>query len=192
MSKSITLSVAFATSLTLLSGAAHAQSAETFADPAITNGLSTLPGSALRDARDCLSAEGTSRAVRACTKTLKMAAPLPEVKAELYARRGLSHLSLGRYAKAAADFQAAARMDGGNKMAALGEGFAAMMRDDHATALARFSDCADDDGVAALSAYGTAMSHHMQGNIDDARAAYAQALSLRPGWDAVEEQLALL
>ena len=61
-----------------------------------------------------------------------------------------------------------------------------------ATALARFSDCADSENVAALSAYGMAMSHRMQGNLEDARAAYAQALSLRPGWDAVEAQLATL
>ena len=192
MSKSITLSVAFAASLTFLPGAAHAQSAETFADPAIANGLSTLPSEAVRDARDCLSAEGTSRAVRACTKTLKIAAPLPKVRAKLHARRGLSQLALGRYAKAAADFQTAGRMDGDNMMAALGEGFAALMREDHATALARFSDCADSENVAALSAYGMAMSHRMQGNLEDARAAYAQALSLRPGWDAVEAQLATL
>ena len=190
--RTLITTAAAAASLLSLSGAAHAQSAEVFSDPAIANGLSTLPGEALRDARDCLSGEGTSRAVRACTKTLKLAAPLPEVRAELHARRGLSQLALGRYAKAATDFQTAGRMDGDNMMAALGEGFAALMQDDHATALARFEECAGSEGVAALSAYGTAMSHHMRGNLADARAAYRAALDLRPGWDVVEEQLATL
>ena len=187
----ITKAAAAATFL-LLSSTAHAQSAEVFPDPAIANGLSKVSSEAVRDARDCLSGEGTSRAVRACTKTLRVAAPLPEVRAELHARRGLSQLALGRYAKAAADFQTAARMDGDNMMAALGDGFAALLREDHATALARFAECAESDSVAALSAYGTAMSHHMQGNVADARAAYRAALELRPGWDAVEEQLATL
>ena len=184
--------VAAAASLFVMSETAHAQSAETFSDPTIANGLSALPSAALRDAEDCLSGEGTSRAVRACTKTLKAAAPLPEVRAELHARRGLSQLALGRYAKAAEDFRTAGRLDGDNMMAALGEGFAALMQENHTLALARFAECADSEGVGALSAYGTAMSHHMQGNIADARAAYRVALNLRPGWDAVEAQLATL
>ena len=183
---------AAAASLFFMSAPAYAQAADTFSDSAIAKGLGTLPGEALRDARDCLSGEGTSRAVRACTRTLKIAAPLPEVRAEIHARRGLSQLALGRYAKAAADFQTAGRMDDDNMMAALGEGFAALMREDHAAALARFDECAGSEGVAALSAYGTAMSHHMRGNLADARAAYRAALDLRPGWDAVEEQLATL
>jgi len=192
MIKSSTFAVALAASTFLFIGTAHAQSAETFSDPAIANGLSTLAPAALREAQDCLQADGTSRAVRACTKTLQAAAPLPDIKAEILARRGISQLSMGRFDKAADDFQRAGSLDGDNMMAALGDGFAAIMQNDHDRALARFQDCSDSEGVAALSAYGMGLSYQMHGDTESAREAFLAALDLRPGWDAVEEQLAML
>ena len=186
------LAVLTAASSLLFVGGAHAQVGETFADPSIANGLSQLDSATLRDARDCLSADGTSRAVRACTKTLRATAPIPEIRSELYARRGISQLSMGRHDKAADDFARSAKLDGDNMMAALGDGFTALLQRDADRAMARFSDCAEDEGVAALSAYGMGLAHEIRGDVDAARAAYRTALAQRPGWDLVAEQLASL
>lgn len=176
----------------LLAAPAHAQTAETFSDPLVQSGLSQTSSQSQIIMRDCLSPDSSSRAVRACTKAIKASVAVPEIRSELYAKRGLHQLNMGRFAKASRDFAAAGRLDGENALAALGAGFTALREERLAEARAYFDRCRDDEAAFALAQYGVGMSYQMEGRAEDARAAYRHALELRPGWQAPAELLAQL
>ena len=176
----------------VLAAPAFAQNAETFSDPLIQSGLSQTSSQSQTIMKDCLATDSSSRAVRACTKAIKASVAVPEIRSDLYAKRGLHQLNMGRFAKASKDFAAAGRLDGENALAALGSGFAALRQDRLSEARAYFAECNGHEGANALAQYGVGMSYQMEGKAKEARAAYQEALQLRPGWDAPAELLAEL
>lgn len=159
---------------------------------AIGSGLSTISPEAQTDLTRCLSDESSSRAVRSCTKSLRAATPNDDVRAHIYTRRALHRLALGRFDDASGDFSRAAELKGDASLASVGDGFAAMMDSDLSTAREKFKDCSQSASVAPLAAYGLGLTHQMAGETLEARDAYQQALTLRPGWDAVEVQIETL
>ena len=176
----------------MLAAPAFAQNAETFSDPLIQSGLSQASSQSQIIMQDCLAPDSSSRAVRACTKAIRASVAVPEIRADLYAKRGLHQLNMGRFAKASTDFATAGRLDGENALAALGAGFTALRQERLAEARAYFAECQGHEGANALAQYGVGMSYQMEGRAEDARKAYRQALQLRPGWEAPAELLAEL
>lgn len=172
----------------LCSAAALFVAAPVSANEMVANSL-VATGSQPAMVSDCLSDDSSSRAIRACTKFIKAAVPDAEVRSGLHVRRGLHQLALGRYDKASDDFDQAARLNGNDDFARLGQGFAAMMDQDLMTARRKFEDCANRGGTASLAEYGLGLTFQMAGQTDAAREAYQRALVLRPGWSAVTEQL---
>ncbi|MGB3454792.1 MAG: tetratricopeptide repeat protein [Litorimonas sp.] len=163
--------------------AAHAN--EVFADPLIADGLASVPAGLQQTLEDCLSEDSSSRAIRACTKTLRAAPPNDDLRANLYTRRALHKMALGRFDEAATDFDRAGAVSGAEDMAALGQGFAAMMDRDLASAKSVF----EAKPGTPLAAYGLGLTHQMAGNDAEARKAYERALELRPGWVAVTDRM---
>ncbi|MEM7728582.1 MAG: tetratricopeptide repeat protein [Pseudomonadota bacterium] len=172
-----------------LAGATAAHAGETFADPTIADGLAAFPAALQETVSDCLNGESSSRAIRACSKTIRASVPNDELRAHLYTRRALHKMALGRFDDAASDFSRAGNLSGNSDLGSLGQGFAAMMDKDLTTAQASFRMSAEDAATAPLAEYGLGLTHQMAGETDEARNAYERALTLRPGWDAVTERM---
>lgn len=169
-------------------GTAHAN--EVFADPAIANGLQGATTEQQSLINDCLAPESSSRAIRACTKAIRLA-PMSDAKSQLFTRRALHQMALGRFDRAADDFRRAGEM-GGEDIASLGLGFSAMFNEDLETAQIHFADSSDSATVAHLAEYGMGLTYQMSGNTEQARQSYEAALEKRPGWNAVEAKLIAL
>lgn len=184
--KAFYIGASFALAMT---GTSHA---ETFTNPTLANGLSSVSSTAQSDLQNCLAEKSSSRAVRACTKTLKNVVPDAEIKAQLYTRRALHRLALGHHEAAARDFTQVGDLTGDSSLEALGHGFVAMLDQDLGTARRKFEDCNNRGSVAPLAEYGLGLTFQMAGESEEARAAYTRALDLRPGWTAVVEQIATL
>lgn len=176
----------------VLAMSATAAASETFPNALLSDGLSAVPSPAQASLNDCVSLDSSSRAIRACTKALRAAAPNNDVRSQLYTRRALHQMALGRHDDAAQDFTRAGDLANDTGLESLGHGFAAMMENDLTTARRKFEDCNKQGGIAPLAEYGLGLTHQMAGETDAARDAYARALSLRPGWVAVTEQMATL
>mgnify|MGYP001110182406 CR=1 FL=1 len=185
--KTILLSAGFVLAMTVTTSAS-----ETFPNATLANGLNVLPSPAQASMNDCLSTESSSRAVRACTKALRASAPNADVRSQLYTRRALHQMALGRHDNAAEDFSRAGDLANDRGLESLGHGFAAMMDNDLTTARRKFKDCNNHGNVAPLAEYGLGLTHQMAGETEAARDAYTRALNLRPGWVAVSEQMATL
>lgn len=169
-----------------------ATASETFSNTLTATGMNAVSSPAQASLNNCLSLESSSRAVRACTKALRASAPKDDVRSQLYTRRALHQMALGRHDDAAQDFTRAGDLANDTGLESLGHGFAAMMENDLTTARRKFEDCNNQGGIAPLAEYGLGLTHQMAGETDAARDAYARALSLRPGWVAVTEQMATL
>lgn len=176
----------------VLATAVATSATETFSNSSIANSLNTVPAAAQADIDDCLSTESSSRAVRACSKAIRAAQPSNEVRAHLYTRRALHRMALGRYDDAAGDFTRAGELKNDESLELLGHGFTAMMQNDLAKARRKFEDCNNRGKIAPIAEYGLGLTYQMAGAKVDARNAYERALSLRPGWTAVAEQMASL
>lgn len=169
-----------------------AAASETFPSALTTTGFDAVQSPAQVILNNCLSADSSSRAVRACTKALQASAPNYDVRSQLYARRALHQMALGRNDNAAEDFTRAGVLANDRGLETLGHGFAAMMENDLTTARRKFEDCNNQGRHAPLAEYGLGLTYQMAGETDAARDAYARALNLRPGWTAVTEQMATL
>lgn len=176
----------------VLAMTATASANETFPNATIASGLSAIQSPAHAAMTNCLSMESSSRAVRACTKALRASAPKDDVRSQLFTRRALHQMALGRHDDAAQDFTRAGNLVNDRGLESLGHGFAAMMDNDLATARRKFEDCNNQGSIAPLAEYGLGLTFQMAGETDAARDAYGRALSLRPGWVAVSEQMATL
>jgi len=184
-------SLILATSLTLVfAGTAAANG--TVSSSTISNGINSISTQAQQTLDTCLSTESSSRAIRACTKSIRAATPNDDVRAQLYTRRALHRMALGRHDDAAKDFSRAGQLSEDSGLESLGLGFAAMMNNDLTTARRNFEDCNNQGNIAPLAEYGLGLTYQMAGETDDARHAYGRALALRPGWTAVSEQIATL
>ncbi len=186
----------FTTTCLVVSLAAGTASAnEVFSDNSITTPFATANPEVAEDLRNCLTADmqlASSKAIRACTKAYKESVPQYALRSEILTRRGLLHLSNGTFEKASHDFQKASKLSNDNNLANLGSGFAALMQNDTATAMARFRDCDDHGDVAPLAAYGLALAFEQSGNPNSALEAYERALVLKPDWDAAQKNLSNL
>jgi Tfp pilus assembly protein PilF len=169
-----------------------AAASETFPNASIATGLDTVQSPAQATLDACLSMESSSRAIRACTKTLRASAPNDGVRSQLYTRRALHQMALGRHENAAEDFTRAGDLANDRGLESLGHGFAAMMENDLTTARRKFEDCNNQGRHAPLAEYGLGLTYQMAGETAAARDAYVRALTLRPGWAAVTEQMATL
>lgn len=183
--------------LTLAAGLILATSTSALASdmspiPGVSYGVNA--GSAATNAllEQCLSEDSSSRAIRSCTKLLRAAGPNETVRAQILARRGLHKMAMGRFEEATTDFTRSGDLADHEGLATLGQGFAAMLDNDIVTAKAKFEDCNNAGEIAPLAEYGLGMTYQMSGDQDRARLAFERALELRPGWDAAEEQMALL
>lgn len=172
-----------------------AQATEVFSDTSIASGLSGVDVKAAQNLRHCLEADtelASSRSIRACTKAYQASIPSYEIRSEILTRRGLLQFSKGKFDKAARDFTAASELSADNNLANLGNGFAALMKNDTQIAKAKFRDCDDRGQLASLAAYGLALALEQDGEMQAAEQAYQQALELRPDWEAAKENLANL
>lgn len=178
----------FATAALLLASATTAQAG----DPAKLLGGELAGTSEVQRLVDsCEAAESTSRAVRACTKLIKMA-PTSETRGAFTTRRALHRLALGEFERAAADFDRAGRLTGNESLGSLGTGYAALMDSDLTTARAQFEDCTSRAGLAPLAHYGLGLTYQAAGRNADARDSYQEALALRPGWSPAQAQMQTL
>ncbi len=170
--------------LTFMATSAHA------GEYRMTDGLADVPAASIEAYETCVNAqEGTSKAIRACTKTIKHSVPNKELRSNLYLKRGLLNLDAGDYKDAARDFKSAGKLNRYNEYATLGAGFSAMMREDYRAALDSFNDCGAHNSTAPLAMYGRAMTKEMQGDRDGAKADYKRAAELKPGWQAPQVEL---
>ncbi|CAM3872506.1 tetratricopeptide repeat protein [Litorimonas haliclonae] len=131
----------------------------------------------------------TSKTIRACTKAYKASIPNYDVKSDILTRRGWLQLSAKNYDRASRDFKSAAKLNSVNEIAYLGEGFAAMLQADYATAIAYFNDCMTHNEAAPLAYYGLGMTKELTGDKSGAFEAYSKAAKLRPDWQAPQEEL---
>lgn len=173
----------------VLATTAAAQATEVYADPVFADGLSSTSSVVQEWIDDCLADESSSKAIRACSKLIKAAPPRDDVKASLYTRRALHKMALGRFDDAAFDFQRSGEMSDSAEMATLGTGFAAMFQNDLETARTSFAESQDTERLAPLAAYGMGLTYEMNGDKTAARAAYEDALELRPDWKTVQEKV---
>lgn len=130
-----------------------------------------------------------AKAIRACTKAYKASIPNYDLKSDILTRRGWLQLSDGNYDRASRDFKSAAKLNNVNEIAFLGEGFAAMMQKDYATAIDYFNDCMTHNKAAPLAYYGLGMTKELTGDKSGALEAYTKAAKLRPDWQAPREEL---
>ena len=175
-----------------LAMAGTASASETFPNSSLLNRTNSVPTAAQNMLSDCLATESSSRAIRACSDAIRNAAPNDDVRGQLYTRRALHRMALGRHDDAAGDFTKAGSLTDNSGLESLGLGFTAMMNNDLTTARRKFEDCNNKGSVAPLAEYGLGLTYQMAGETDDARRAYERALDLRPGWVAVAEQMATL
>lgn len=189
------ISTIVAASLCVSFGVASASASEIFSDNRVTSAVPGVSGQAAADLRLCMSADTvnvSSRAIRACSKAYKASAPHYDIRSDILTRRGLLQLSAGRFDRASRDFNFAAKLDNDNEFAYLGQGYAAMMRQDYAAATAYFEDCTSHKKAAPLAVYGLAMSAELSGDKDKAATLYQQAAQMRPDWKAPKAELARL
>lgn len=179
------------TSISILAlGATSASAAEIFSDLRTDNGLSKASSEAAQNLETCMSStDGSSKAIRACSKALKSVVPNHAIKSNIYTRRGLLKLSAGRYDAASKDFKSAAKLNKENEFAYLGEGFASIMQEDYSAALDYFSDCQDHKKTAPLAVYGRAIAKELTGDTKGAYADFKQAAQMRPDWVAPRDEL---
>jgi len=187
--------VLITTCLAVALGAGSAHATEVFADASLTSGLSSVDSKAEQNLRHCLNADteiASSRSIRACSKAYQASIPSYELRSEILTRRGLLQFSNGKFDKAARDFKIASELSADNNLANLGNGFAALMKNDTQNAKAKFRDCDDHGKLAPLASYGLGLAFEQDGEVQAAVQAYQKALELRPGWTAAEENLANL
>lgn len=171
----------------------NASANEVFSKTSLADGIQSPSNEAAETLRDCLQSDAqiaSSKAVGACTKSLRIVAPSWDLKSDIYTRRALLYVSSGRYDKASRDFKSAAKLNKQNEFAYLGQGFAAMLDEDYQEALSYFENCMDHDKAAPLAIYGRAMTHELKGNLMAAKADYQLASEMRPNWDAPQIELA--
>lgn len=191
----ITMRTFLTTVLTIGLSATSAHATNTFSNDFRATELPVVDSQTLQNLKECLNADMqkvSSRSIRACTKAYRASVPSYEIRSDILTRRGLLRLSSGKMQEATRDFDKAARLSNDNEFANLGQGFAALLEKDAATAMARFSACADHESAAPLAAYGLALTLEMTGDREGAVKAYQHALSLRPGWAAAKENLSNL
>ena len=158
----------------------------------ITAQLSASNSQVATDFRNCLNADveiASSKAIRACSKAYKAAPPISEIRSQLVTRRGLLQLSAGRFDKASRDFKMAAKLNKENEFAHLGNGYAALMKQDYAEAVRLFNDCKTHKDAAPMAVYGLAMAKEMSGDRSGAIANYEKAAEMRPDWDAPRQEI---
>jgi len=71
----------------------------------------------------------------------------------------------------------------------LASGFAALVKNDTQNAKSKFRDCDEQGKFAPLAAYGLGLAFEQGGDRAAAMEAYERALTLRPDWDAAQENL---
>jgi Tfp pilus assembly protein PilF len=174
----------------VLAGTASANG--TISNSAPTNGISSVSTAAQQTLNNCLTKESSSRAIRACTKAIRASTPNDDVRAQLYTRRALHRMAMGRHDDAARDFGRVGQLTQDSGMESLGLGFTAMLNNDLANARRNFKDCNNQGALAPLAEYGLGLTYQIAGESMEARKAYTRALDMRPGWTAVAEQMATL
>ena len=173
--------------------ASTAHASEVFADNSVTSALSGVSSEAAENLRDCLQSNtvtASSKAIRACSKAYKASIPLYDVRSDILTRRGLLQLSAGRFDKASQDFKSAAKLNNENEFAYLGEGYAALLKNDYVKAAEFFNDCTSHNKAAPLAVFGLAMVKEMSGDMQGAVKSYEQAANMRPDWEAPRSELA--
>ena len=181
-----------ATCLVVSLGAGSAHANEVFSDNSVNSAVSGVDIKSVQNLQNCLSADTnvpSSKSIRACTKAYQSSIPSYELRSEILTRRGLLQFSRGKFEKASRDFAMAGDLSGDNNLANLGYGFAALMESDTQSAKAMFRDCDTHGKFAPLAAYGLGLALEQDGERQEAMKAYEQALQLKPGWDAAQENL---
>ncbi len=176
-------------------GATTASAGEIFADYSVSSAVGSVSSSAAQDLQNCLQSDmelASSKAIRACSKAYKVSAPNYEVRSDILTRRGLLQLSAGRFDKASRDFKSAARLNDDNEFAYLGNGYAAIMQKDYASAAQYFNDCASHKDAAPLALYGLGLTKELSGDMTGAVESYRKAAAMRPDWQTPREELARL
>lgn len=173
-------------------GATSAQANEVFANQSVTSGLSSVSSEAVQNLETCLRSDiglASSKAIRACSKSYRDSVPNHGLRSDILTRRGLLQLSAGRFDKASADFKRAAKLSGDNEFAFLGQGFAALLKNDPTKAADLFNDCTAHKKAAPLAIYGLAMASEMSGDMNAAKHHYEMAAKMRPDWSAPRDEL---
>lgn len=168
---------------------------DTFTDDTVTVPFSTTSSTAIKNLNLCFQADmsvASSKSIRACSKAYRASAPHFEVRSEILTRRGLLQLSVGRFDKAGRDFSLAARLNGDNEFAFLGQGYAAILQNDYEKAEKFFKDCSSHGKAYSLAQYGLAITKELQGDFESARKNYEKAVELRPDWIAPKQGLSRL
>lgn len=185
--------ILFTTLIIASFGVSTAHAGEVFADNSVTSALSNVSSETAENLSDCLKADAqiaSSKAIRACSKAYKASIPLYDIRSDILTRRGLLQLSAGRFDKASRDFKSAAKLNKQNEFAYLGEGYAALLNADYATAIRSFEDCTSHDKTAPLAVYGLAITQEKMGDLTGAMETYKRAVQMRPDWTAPREELA--
>lgn len=185
--------IIFTTILVASFGASSAHANEVFPDNSVTSALSSFSSEAVENLRNCLQSNtetASSKAIRACSKAYKASIPLYDIRSDILTRRGLLQLSAGRFDKASRDFKSAAKLNNENEFAYLGEGYAALLKNDYVKAAEFFNDCTSHNKAAPLAVFGLAMVKEMSGDIQGAVKSYEQAANMRPDWEAPRSELA--
>ncbi len=187
--KKIMITTFVAASLTVSTAAM----ADVYSDDGVASALPSVSAESMKNLNVCFQSDmqiASSRAIRACSKAYKASIANYDVRSRILTRRGLLQLSAGRFDKASRDFQSASKLNNENEFAYLGQGYAALMQKDYATAEQRFNDCTSHKAAAPLAIYGLAMTEEMRGNMKAAKTGYQQAAALNPEWSAPRVELA--
>lgn len=174
-------------------GALTAHANDLPATDTVSGPFASVSVEAVENLKNCLNSDigvASSKAIRACSKAYRDSIPDFDVRSDILTRRGLLQLSAGRFEKAGRDFEKAARLSGENEFAYLGQGYAAMMERDYASAEKLFKDCSSHDKAAPLAIYGLAMTKELSGDLSAARFGYQRATEMRPDWKAPRAELA--
>lgn len=188
MKKTITSTFAIATFC--VSAAAVA---DIYSDAGVASSLPSVSAEATENLNTCFQSDtqiASSKAIRACSKAYKVSIANYDVRSRILTRRGLLQLSAGRFDKASRDFQSAAKLNNENEFAYLGQGYAALMQKDYASAAKYFNDCTSHRAAAPLAMYGLGMAQELRGDTQAAKDSYAEAASMRPDWAAPKTELA--
>ncbi|WP_298918336.1 tetratricopeptide repeat protein [uncultured Algimonas sp.] len=169
---------------------AYAQSGQSAT--AMADDLSGVPATISTTFNDCVATESSSRAIRACSKLIRASGASEDVRAQLYTRRALHKMALGRFDSASDDFSRAGDLSGDTGLASLGQGFAAIDDNNLSSARASFRDDSTEGRTAVLAEYGLGLTYQMEGKDADARAAYERALAINPEWRVPSERLETL
>lgn len=173
---------------------APARADEVFSNASIINGLGAVDQRAVEAMQTCfnsdLAQDNQGRAIYACNTALKMATPDHALRSKILTRRGLRQLSSGRFDRAGRDFTSAARLNGDNSFACIGQGYTSLMKKKYDLALRVFASCSADGAAAPLAAYGSAITKELSGDIKGAYKDYHTAASMRPEWAKPRQELA--